>query len=120
MDQEGKALDEVVLTRLLRLNAVVSGILTGLVAGLGVFLATNWLVLKGGQEVGPHLSLLNQFFIGYEVTFGGSLLGFVYGFVCGFAVGYFVARTYNWLVDVKETRRSGIDQGNGSSGRRDR
>jgi hypothetical protein len=97
-----KTPEEVVLTRPLRLNVTIQGIVTGVVAGLGVFIATNWLVLKGGEVVGPHLSLLGQFFIGYRVTFVGSLVGFAYACVCGFVVGYSVARMYNWLVDRKE------------------
>ncbi|HEY6065940.1 MAG TPA: hypothetical protein VIY96_07265, partial [Thermoanaerobaculia bacterium] len=61
-------------------------------------LATNWLVLKGGPVVGPHLALLRQFFIGYEVTFVGSLIGFAYAFVSGFLAGYLVSRIYNRVV----------------------
>src|SRR5688572_30408174 len=102
MTEHEKTFDEVVLTRLLRLNAVAQGITTGVVAGLGVFLATNLLVIKGGDVVGPHLSLLSQFFIGYRVTFAGSLIGFVYAFVGGFACGYLVARVYNWVAELKE------------------
>ena len=103
-----KALEEIVLTRLLRLNATVQGIVTGIVVGLGVFIATNWLVLKGGEVVGPHLALLGQFFIGYHVTFVGSLIGFAYGFACGFVGGYFVARIYNWFVDRREGKQGRV------------
>jgi hypothetical protein len=91
-------LEEVVLTRVIRLNAVVQGLVLGLLGGLAIFVATNWLILKGGPVVGPHLALLGQFFIGYRVTFLGSLIGFAYGFVTGFGVGYFVAIVYNWMV----------------------
>lgn len=97
-----KSLEELVLTRVMRLNALVHGVVAGLVVGLGIFFATNWLVLKGGKIVGPHLVLLGQFFIGYEVTFAGSFIGFLYGCASGFLIGYFVASTYNWLVDLKE------------------
>jgi hypothetical protein len=100
-----KSLQAVVLTRALRLNAAVQGVVTGLVAGLGVFLATNWLVLKGGEVIGPHLALLGQFFPGYRVTFMGSLIGFGYAFAVGFAAGYLVARTYNLIVDRRKARR---------------
>jgi hypothetical protein len=100
--RDDAGLERLALTRLMRLNAVVQGIVTGLVAGLGLFVATNWLVLKGGPVVGPHLALLGQFFIGYRVTFVGSLVGFGYAFVLGFCVGYGVARTYNWLLDDRE------------------
>ena len=105
MAGDEKALEEVVLTRILRLNATVQGVVSGIVAGLGVFIATNWLVLKGGDIVGPHLSLLSQFFIGYRVTFIGSLIGFAYGFGCGFIGGYFVARMYNWIAGTRERKR---------------
>ena len=107
MPGEKETLETVILTRLLRLNAVVQGVVTGLVVGLGIFIATNWLVLKGGKVVGPHLSLLGQFFIGYRVTFIGSLIGSAYGFFFGFLFGYFVARMYNWIVDLREGKRRG-------------
>ena len=107
MTTDKKTLEELVLTRMVRLNTKVQGVATGLVAGLGIFVATNWLVLKGGEVVGPHLALLGQFFIGYRVTFTGSLIGAAYGFVCGFAVGSFVAKMYNWLVDLKENPHQG-------------
>lgn len=107
-----KNLEEVVLTRLLRLNATVQGVVCGIVAGLAMFVVTNWLVLKGGPIgphgepiIGPHLSLLGQFFIGYRVSFVGSLIGFAYGFVSGFLIGYFVARVYNWLVALREVKQ---------------
>jgi hypothetical protein len=102
MPDDSKNLEKVVLTRLLRLNATVQGLVTGIVAGLGVFIATNWLVLKGGDVVGPHLGLLGQFFIGYEVTFVGSLIGFAYAFVAGFVAGYLVARIYNSIVNARD------------------
>ena len=87
--------------RLLRLNAVISGIATALLFGLGLFAATNWLVLKGGPVVGPHLTLLGQFFIGYRVTFAGSVIGLAYGLVVGFVFGASVAWLYNRLLDIR-------------------
>lgn len=104
MTEDQEAIEKVVLARLLRLNATIVGLTTGIVAGLGIFVATNWLVLKGGSVVGPHLSLLREFFVGYSVTFVGSLIGLAYGFVIGFIIGYFVASVYNWLADSREGR----------------
>lgn len=99
MAADDKEFERVILSRLLILNAKVYGIVLGLVAGLGIFIATNWLVLKGGRTIGPHLALLNQFFIGYRVTFIGSLIGFAYAFVCGFIVGYSIAWIYNYVAE---------------------
>jgi hypothetical protein len=93
--------EELVLTRLMHLNAKLSGFVVGLCAGIGIFVATNWLVLEGGTVVGPHLSLLNQFLIGYRVTFTGSLIGFAYFLVGGFFLGYFIAWMYNAFVDLR-------------------
>jgi hypothetical protein len=81
-----------------RLNERAWGITLGLLLGLGLFAATNILVLKGGPEVGPHLSLLRVYFPGYRVTFLGSLIGFVYAFVLGYALGMLIGFVYNRLV----------------------
>jgi hypothetical protein len=111
MGDDEKDLEKLVLTRLMRLNAMVQGIVTGIVAGLGIFGATNWLILtsKEGDVVGPHLSLLGQFFVGYEVTFVGSLIGFAYAFVTGFVAGYCVTGMYNYILERKERNVSPMD-----------
>jgi hypothetical protein len=80
---------------LLRLNARAWGIAMGLMLGLGLFIATNVLVLKGGPVVGPHLSLLSAYLPGYRVTFLGSLIGFVYLFVIGYGFGRLIGEVYN-------------------------
>lgn len=81
-------------TTIRKLNTRILGISTGLLFGVGLFVATNWLVLKGGENVGQHLSLLGNFFPGYRVTFLGSLIGFVYAFVLGYGIGVVVAALY--------------------------
>ena len=73
------------------------GIAFGLLLGLGLLVATNFLVLKGGRSVGPHLGLLRLYFPGYSVTFLGSLIGFVYAFVVGYGIGRVIATIYNRL-----------------------
>ena len=82
----------------LRINSKVFGLALGLVCGLAIFLATNWLVIKGGDQVGPHLALLGQYFIGYRVSFFGSLIGLAYGFALGTLFGTFIGWLYNKIV----------------------
>jgi len=82
----------------LRLNARAWGVGLGLVCGLGLLIATNILVLKGGPVVGPHLSLLGAYLPGYRVTFAGSLLGFGYGMLIGYCAGRLIGTVYNMLV----------------------
>lgn len=93
-----KAQDEALRVAIRRLNARAWGIAMGLLLGGGLFFATNILVVKGGPNVGQHLSLLSVYFPGYRVTFFGSLIGFVYAFVLGYALGRLVGMVYNRLV----------------------
>ena len=99
-----RTIDNLLVARMVRLNATVHGIVLGLVAGLGLFVATLWLVIKGGPVVGPHLALLGQFFIGYRVTVVGSFVGLAYGFVTGFLVAFVVTTLYNWIAGLREPR----------------
>jgi hypothetical protein len=85
--------------RILRIQEQGWGIAFGLMAGLGLFVATNILVLRGGPVVGPRLALLALYFPGYRVTFLGSVIGFVYAFVLGYAVGRGIATIYNRLTE---------------------
>jgi hypothetical protein len=87
----------------IRLNEWITGITTGVVAALVLFCATNYLVLKGGEVVGPHLALLGQVFIGYKVTFIGSLIGAAYTFVTGTLVGYGAAKVYNLIAGMSRS-----------------
>ncbi len=113
MDSEDS--NEELLTRaVLRLNGSVLGLVFGILLGLIIFVATNWLVIKGGVTVGPHLGLLSNFFIFYSVSFVGSLIGMIYGFVTGYLAGVFVtgylagvivAWVYNGIVAMKSRRR---------------
>jgi hypothetical protein len=103
-----KADDEKFFKGILRLNSQILGLVLGLLIGLAIFVATNWLVLKGGYinskgeyVVGPHLQLLSQFFIGYRVSFWGSIIGFFYGFAIGTLAGAAVGWIYNKIVDFR-------------------
>lgn len=81
-----------------RLNARAWGITGGLLLGLGLFIATIVLVLKGGPEPGRHLNLLANYFPGYRVSVIGSFVGFIYAFVLGYGCGRVVGSVYNRLV----------------------
>ena len=86
---------------ILWLNAKALGLVIGIISGLAIFIATNWLVLKGGEKVGPHLALLSQYFIGYKVSFLGSLIGFAYGFALGTLSGTLLGWIYNKITFLR-------------------
>lgn len=92
--------EELLQKAVVRLNEKLLGTVFGVMLGLGLFLATNFLVLKGGPNVGQHLGLLAQFFPGYSVTFIGSLVGFCYAFAAGFAAGAVLGAVYNKVARV--------------------
>jgi len=94
--------EEKLFSGILWLNAKALGLVFGLLFGLAIFIATNWLVLKGGKPVGPHLRLLSQYFIGYKVSFLGSIIGFGYGFAVGTLSGAFVGWIYNKIAAFRE------------------
>jgi len=100
--------NEKLFKAVIKFNAKFLGLTFGLILGLAVFLATNWLIIKGGTiaysgeyVVGPHLQLLNQFFIGYRVSFMGSIIGFFYGFAVGTLCGAIFGMIYNKIVDFR-------------------
>jgi hypothetical protein len=93
-------MDEVQRT-IIRIHANVLTLVGALTGGVGLFLMTVWLLLKGGAQVGPHLQLLGQYFIGYSVTWTGSLVGFSYGALVGGIIGWTVGMIYNRVVDFR-------------------
>ena len=99
--EEDRATEQKLFSGVLWLNAKVFGLTLGIVCGLALFLATNWLVLKGGKPVGPHLALLSQYFIGYRVSFLGSFVGFLYGFALGTLFGSLIGWMYNRIVALR-------------------
>jgi hypothetical protein len=91
MDPNEEQLEHAVIL----LNGKLLGIVLGFLFGVGLFLATNFLVIKGGPHVGAHLGLLANFFPGYRVTFFGSIIGFFYMFIVGVIVGVVLGAVYN-------------------------
>ena len=87
---------------ILQLNTRMLGLVIGILLGLAIFIMTNCLIIKGGDPVGPHLGLLGQFFVGYRVSFLGSLIGFAYGFAVGTFSGAMIGWIYNRIVDFRK------------------
>jgi formate hydrogenlyase subunit 3/multisubunit Na+/H+ antiporter MnhD subunit len=96
---EIKSLDELIAIAFARLDAVSLGTAVGIVAGLAIFLASAILLLKGGEVVGPNLSLLGHFLIGYEVSWTGAFVGLIEAAIAGFVLGYAGAWLRNSCID---------------------
>ncbi|HEX7774799.1 MAG TPA: hypothetical protein VF435_20405 [Pyrinomonadaceae bacterium] len=94
------ATERVIIEAFARLDRAALGFAVGTLCGLGVFTATIFLLIKGGEVVGPNLALLGQFFLGYKVTVAGAFIGLVYGFVAGFVLGWLIGFLRNSLVSA--------------------
>ncbi len=92
--------ERIIVQSLARLDGIALGLALGVLGGLVILIATNFLLWKGGHVIGPNLSLLAQFFPGFEVSGSGSLIGFVYGFICGFCLGWLTALLRNFAVSI--------------------
>ena len=84
----------------IRTNALA--VVCAFIGGLGLFVMTAWLLIQDGPHVGKHLQLLSNYFIGYRVTWGGSIVGLLYGALCGGAIGWAVGTIYNGVVNMRE------------------
>lgn len=90
--------DEVIEAAFARLDPFALGVAIGAVSGIGTFIATAILLFKGGAVVGPNLSLLKHYLIGFEVTWAGAFIGFVEAGFWGLVLGFFGAGLRNWVL----------------------
>ena len=85
-----------------RLRAGILALLFAAMGGLGLFGMTVWLVVKGGIDVGKHLQLLENYFVGYSVSWPGAFIGLFYGALVGGALGWVIAFIYNRVVGLRQ------------------
>ncbi len=91
-------LDKLVMRVFSKMDKLGFATAVGSVSGLLIFLATLFLVLKGGKVVGPNLRLLGQYFLGYSVTVKGAFIGMAYSFFWGFFFGWLFAYLRNFFL----------------------
>ena len=116
-DREASPQDiELIAAAVARLRAGIMALVFAFCGGVGLFVATVWLLLRGGRQVGIHLGLLANYFPGYSVSWLGSLVGLVYGALVGGAIGYSVAWIYNRLARPRLGRARGVPSSSGGSG----
>ncbi len=75
---------------------------------LFIFLATLYLTFKGSPEIVNSMLLLNNYFIGYDISIKGAFIGGGYSFMWGFIFGWLFAYIRNLslgLVIYNEKRK---------------
>ncbi|HZA96610.1 MAG TPA: hypothetical protein VE421_10775 [Burkholderiaceae bacterium] len=98
----------------IRMNMIVMAIAFGLLGGSILWLSTVILLVRGGDAVGPHLSVLSVFLPGYSVTWSGAWIGLAWGVVLGALSGAIFYWSYattlrerltGRLLDVRDAAR---------------
>lgn len=87
---------------IVRLRSRIMAVTFGMAGGTALFVATVWLLVRGGPNVGLHLGLLRNYFPGYEVSWLGSLIGFGYGALVGGVFGWALSWIYNRVADRRD------------------
>jgi protoporphyrinogen oxidase len=90
--------EKILIKAFARMDKLALAAATGSMSGLLVFLATIWLLFKGGEAIGPNLQLLSQYFAGYTVTVKGAFIAFGYSFGWGFLFGWLIAYLRNFFL----------------------
>ena len=96
--KEKAMLEKILASALARMDKLSFATALGSVTGLLVFLVTIFLVIRGGDIVGPNLQLLGQYFSGYTVTIKGAFIGMIYSFFYGFLFGWLFAYIRNFFI----------------------
>ena len=84
-----------------RYDPVALGGAIGTLAGLGLFLATAVLLVRGGTPLGPNLSLLGNYLLGYSVSWPGAWIGLLEAGSFGAAFGYALGHLLNLVVGIE-------------------
>jgi hypothetical protein len=93
-----KILDETITRVFPRLDPVSFGLSAGIIGGLGIFIATLFLVIHGTDIVGNYPLLLRNFLPGFTISIWGALVGLLDMFVLGFLFGSVAAYCRNIMV----------------------
>jgi protoporphyrinogen oxidase len=98
--EEDRVLHKKIAKTFARIDKLAFATAVGTTSGLLFFFATIWLIIKGGEVVGPTLQLLAQYFVGYTVTVKGAFVAFGYSFVWAFLFGWLFAYLRNLFLAI--------------------
>ncbi len=80
----------------MKLNVRALALTCGILWGLGIFLATLWIILFDGAT--HEVTILGRIYRGYNISVAGGLFGLLWGFIDGLIGGAIFAWVYNLFV----------------------
>jgi len=81
----------------MKFNVKAFALTCALVMGFGILFMTWWKLLLDGANYNP--TVIGKIYRGYNLSFSGSLIGFVWGFFDGLIGGAVFSSLYNFLAD---------------------
>lgn len=84
----------------MRLNVKAFSITCALIAGLGLFLATWWIILFDGTSYDP--TFIGRIYRGYNISPLGSVFGLIWGLPDGFIGGLIFSWLYNMIAGSRK------------------
>ena len=98
MQKEMNADKAVLMAGFARMDVVALAVAIGTVCAVALFIMTVVLLIKGappGTPIGTHLGLLDIYLPGYDVSWGGSVIGAGYAWIIGAVIGSVWAILWN-------------------------
>jgi hypothetical protein len=95
------AVNDDLLSAKLELGGHSLGLALGTVLSAGLFVTTNWLVLRGSADESMHTQLLANYLPGYSVSTVGSLIGAVELFVIAYLLSRLFSVIYNGVASIR-------------------
>lgn len=80
----------------MKLNIRAFAITCALIAGLGLFFVTWWIILFDGAS--GDVTFIGRIYRGYNISPLGSIFGLVWGFVDGLIGGFIFSWLYNLIL----------------------
>jgi len=91
-----KAIKSLTKPKQIKINPKAAGLSLGILFAVSMVFFSLWVIIFGTGQVVVNLAAI--FYIGYNTTITGMMLGAIYGFIDGFIAGYILAWLYNKLV----------------------
>lgn len=91
----GSLIEKTIIRVFSRLDKFAFAVAVGTASFLFLFLTTIFLVFKGDQNIVQSMLLLNNYFIGYDISIKGAFIGGGYCFLWGFISGWLFAYIRN-------------------------
>jgi len=90
----------------MQLNIKAFALSWGILWGASLFILTWWLIVLEGSSGDP--TFIGRFYIGYNISPSGSILGLLWGFVDGTIGGLIFGWIYNFLARKFSTEKKNI------------